>query len=78
MQDPYNVSLYPGTGSADGQRGDHIILAPAYTVTEDDIRLIVSVTARVVKHYFRKYDDLLLKQNGEGIVDNGFLVRLKN
>jgi len=77
MQDPYNISLYPGTGSVDGQRGDHILLAPAYIVGDDEIRHIVSVTARVVKQFFHKYDDLFLRQNGEGIVDDGFLARLK-
>ncbi|EMC92237.1 hypothetical protein BAUCODRAFT_282810 [Baudoinia panamericana UAMH 10762] len=52
MQQPYSISLYPGTGSADGKRGDHILLAPAYTATEEDIAEIVSTTGRVIEHFF--------------------------
>lgn len=55
MEDPYNISLYPGTGSVDGRCGDHIILAPAYTVSESDIRHIVDTTEIVVKQFFQKY-----------------------
>jgi hypothetical protein len=58
MQDPYKISLYPGAGSADGKRGDHILFAPAYNVTEADIRHIVDTTEKVVKKFFRgKYRD---------------------
>ncbi|KAK5128958.1 hypothetical protein LTR85_000291 [Meristemomyces frigidus] len=53
MQDPYNISLYPGTGTVDGRRGDHIILAPAYNVNENEIRHVVDTTVLVVKHFFR-------------------------
>ena len=54
MQKPYNMSLYPGTGSADGRRGDHIILAPAYNVTSNEIRQIVETVTAVVSKYFRQ------------------------
>ena len=53
MQDPYNISLYPGSGTVDGHRGDHILLAPAYNVTEDEIRYIVDTTAAVIFQFFR-------------------------
>ena len=52
MQRPYNISLYPGQGSADGRRGDHILLAPAYNVTSDEIRQVVEVVTTVVERYF--------------------------
>lgn len=52
MQRPYNVSLYPGTGSADGRRGDHIILAPAYNITSDEIRHLVETVTMVVTQFF--------------------------
>ncbi|USW49427.1 Putative aminotransferase class-III, pyridoxal phosphate-dependent transferase, major [Septoria linicola] len=52
MQRPYNVSLYPGTGSADGRRGDHIILAPAYNITSDEIRHLVETVTLVVTQFF--------------------------
>ncbi|EME48083.1 hypothetical protein DOTSEDRAFT_69875 [Dothistroma septosporum NZE10] len=52
MQHPYNISLYPGTGSADGRRGDHILIAPAYNITADEIRKIVDTVAAVTRQYF--------------------------
>ena len=52
MQKPYNMSLYPGTGCVDGRRGDHLIIAPAYNVTADEIQHIVETTAAVVTKYF--------------------------
>ena len=55
MQDPFNISLYPGTGTVDGRRGDHILLAPAYNVTEEEIRYIVDTTTLVIKQFFRQY-----------------------
>jgi hypothetical protein len=33
--------VYPGTGTSDGQRGDHVLLAPPYTVTNADLDVIV-------------------------------------
>ena len=33
---------YPSGGTADGQRGDHVLLAPPFIVDEDDVREIVS------------------------------------
>ena len=57
MQEPYNISLYPGSGTADGCRGDHVLLAPAYNVTEDEIRHIVDTTAAVIFNFFRKVAD---------------------
>ncbi|KAJ4290915.1 hypothetical protein N0V90_010111 [Kalmusia sp. IMI 367209] len=37
------VHIYPGVGVVDGERGDHILLAPAIVVTEQDLEKIVSV-----------------------------------
>ncbi|EFW99677.1 aminotransferase class 3 [Grosmannia clavigera kw1407] len=39
------VSLYPGSGTVDGVVGDHLMFAPAYTITEEEIARIVR-TAR--------------------------------
>lgn len=61
MKEPHSISLYPGTGTADGERGDHILIAPAYNVSEEEIRYVVDVTARVVKQFFReKFGDRYL------------------
>lgn len=57
MQKPYNISLYPGTGGADGRRGDHIILAPAYNVTSEEIRQIVETVNTVVRQFFLRHTD---------------------
>ncbi|KAG9829092.1 PLP-dependent transferase, partial [Aureobasidium melanogenum] len=53
LSDPHNITLYPGTGTADGKIGDHILLAPAYNVTAEVVELIVQKTARVIEEYFQ-------------------------
>lgn len=52
MQEPFNISIYPGTGTVDGRRGDHVLIAPAYNVTEDDVRTIVDKVAQVISQFF--------------------------
>ncbi len=37
------VAIYPGAATVDGVRGDHVLIAPPYTVTEADLRHIVQV-----------------------------------
>lgn len=49
---PFNMTVYPGTGCVDGVRGDHIILAPSYIVTEGDIKHIVSTVSDVIHAVF--------------------------
>jgi adenosylmethionine-8-amino-7-oxononanoate aminotransferase len=51
---PYNMTMYPGTGTVDGVSGDHVILAPTYAVTREEIEHIARVTAAVVHVVFRK------------------------
>ncbi|PIG84104.1 aminotransferase [Aspergillus arachidicola] len=50
----YGISLYAAAGCVDGTRGDHVLLAPPYNVTKDEIDLIVETTARVLDHVFTK------------------------
>ncbi|KAE8318810.1 pyridoxal phosphate-dependent transferase [Aspergillus transmontanensis] len=50
----YGISLYAAAGCVDGTRGDHVLLAPPYNVTKDEIDLIVESTARVLDHVFTK------------------------
>jgi hypothetical protein len=52
MQSPFNISIYPGTGTADGVNGDHIMLSPAYNVTSEDVHRIVNTTVSVIKTFF--------------------------
>ncbi|KAK0829151.1 hypothetical protein LTR03_016337 [Friedmanniomyces endolithicus] len=66
MQEPHNISLYPGTGSVNGRSGDHILIAPAYTVTAQEIQHVVDVTARVIELFFHKYGDRYRSKSGGG------------
>ena len=54
---PFNMTVYPGTGSVDGVRGDHIILAPAYTITKDDVDHIVRVISGVILKVFLEIEN---------------------
>lgn len=42
------VAVYPGSATVDGTRGDHILLAPPFTVTEEQLDLIVRVVKAAV------------------------------
>lgn len=48
----FNITLYPGTGTADGVKGDHVIIAPSYIVTREEVDYIVKVIADVVHSVF--------------------------
>lgn len=52
LTDRYSMMIYPGAGTADGMNGDHIILAPPYTVTAEDVDHIVQTIERVIADYF--------------------------
>ena len=43
------VICYPSQGCADGTAGDHVLLAPAFTSTEEEIDTIVDVMATVIE-----------------------------
>jgi adenosylmethionine-8-amino-7-oxononanoate aminotransferase len=40
---------YPGSGSVDGDLGDHVLLAPPYIVSEDQAGEIVARLARAIE-----------------------------
>ncbi|KAK2762310.1 hypothetical protein FQN54_001320 [Arachnomyces sp. PD_36] len=48
----YSISLYAGAGTVDGKRGDHILIAPAYNTTKEDIEMIADLTTRVIEEAF--------------------------
>lgn len=52
MEPEYSISIYPGTGTADGKSGDHVLLAPAYNVTRADVEKIADLTTRVITDFF--------------------------
>lgn len=37
----YGIAIYPGTATVDGVKGDHVITAPPYTVTGEELEEIV-------------------------------------
>jgi len=43
------VIIYPGAGSVDGVRGDHVLLAPPFVITEEQIDTLVSVLREAVE-----------------------------
>ena len=40
------LACYPGGGTVDGRSGDHVLLAPPYIATSDDIDMIVDRLGR--------------------------------
>lgn len=52
MQPKYSISLYAGSGTVDGTKGDHVLLAPPYNVTKEEIDLIVGTTVAVIRDVF--------------------------
>jgi adenosylmethionine-8-amino-7-oxononanoate aminotransferase len=40
--------IYPSGGTIDGRNGDHILLAPPYNVTDDEVETIVDLLAQTV------------------------------
>jgi adenosylmethionine-8-amino-7-oxononanoate aminotransferase len=43
------VLFYPGHGSVDGVRGDHLMVAPPYIVTEEQIEIIVAALHEAIE-----------------------------
>jgi adenosylmethionine-8-amino-7-oxononanoate aminotransferase len=58
MQEPYNLCVYPGKGTADGISGDHVLIAPPYNVTPREIDMIVERLAAVLSDFFREDRDM--------------------
>lgn len=49
------VAVYPGAGTIDGLKGDHVLLAPPYTVTEEQLERIVSVLKAAIESQEKLY-----------------------
>ncbi|KAI1179028.1 pyridoxal phosphate-dependent transferase [Nemania sp. FL0916] len=52
MREGYDIALFNASGTYDGYAGDHILICPPYTVTEEDIEEIVNRVSRVVLDSF--------------------------
>lgn len=48
----YSFSIYAGTGTVDGKRGDHVLLAPPYTVNKNEVEQIARLTTAVIEEVF--------------------------
>ena len=40
--------IYPGGGTVDGRSGDHILLAPPYNVTDNELEMIVDLLGQTL------------------------------
>ncbi|KAF9881403.1 hypothetical protein CkaCkLH20_01553 [Colletotrichum karsti] len=54
LTDAYGIVVYPGSGTADGMAGDHIIVAPPYTVTRDEVIFVAETVIRLINDFFAK------------------------
>ncbi|KAJ5311941.1 hypothetical protein PENANT_c022G01490 [Penicillium antarcticum] len=52
LEPQYSVSLYGSSGTVDGIKGDHLILAPAYIVSKGEIDIIVDTLEKVLEDVF--------------------------
>lgn len=49
------VAIYPGSGTVDGRNGDHVLLAPPFTVTEEQLDTICRVVREAVESQEAKF-----------------------
>lgn len=50
------VAIYPGAATVDGVRGDHVLIAPPYTITEAELSKIVQVVGEAYDSVERGFD----------------------
>ena len=51
------VAVYPGVGTADGVNGDHVLVAPPYNISQEDIAKMVDVLRDAIEEVFRSIVD---------------------
>ncbi len=49
MPSTRGLLIYPGGGTIDGRSGDHILLAPPYNVTDDELDMIVDLLGQTLE-----------------------------
>src|SRR5205814_226275 len=52
LQRKWGVSIYPGNGTKDGKIGDHVLLAPPYTISKEEVEKLVELVRGVVEEVF--------------------------
>ncbi|CAO2652604.1 Nn.00g008870.m01.CDS01 [Neocucurbitaria sp. VM-36] len=50
------IHVYPGGGTVDGKNGDHIIVAPAFDITDKEVEFIVERVSKLIEDYFNDFD----------------------
>lgn len=45
---------FSGGGNLEGNKGDHIVIAPAYNITKEQVETIVDVLARSVEEVLKE------------------------
>ena len=46
--------IYPANGTVDGQNGDHVLIAPPFIISEDEIGILVDRTAGAIDEVLAK------------------------
>jgi adenosylmethionine-8-amino-7-oxononanoate aminotransferase len=57
LTEDYGIYIYPGTGTVDGFKGDHVIVSPAFTITHADVDTIVERMVKLVEGFFDELDE---------------------
>ena len=52
----FGVAVYPGVATVDGARGDHVLLAPPYTVTQQELETVVNAVVAAYEAVEREVD----------------------
>ncbi|CAH0000077.1 unnamed protein product [Clonostachys byssicola] len=52
------VAVYPGSGTIDGLNGDHVIFAPPYTTTEEELEVAVATVKKAYDEVLSAYFSL--------------------
>ena len=55
LKEEYGIYVYPGAGTVDGDSGDHIIISPAYNITDDDVDIIVDKLSKLIIDFFEGF-----------------------
>ena len=50
------VAIYPGLATVDGVRGDHVLICPPYTVTEEELGVIIRATKMAIDAETEAYE----------------------
>ncbi|KAF3038155.1 hypothetical protein E8E12_007388 [Didymella heteroderae] len=52
------IAAYPGAGTVDGLKGDHVLIAPPYTVSDEELVITVSTLKRAYDQIVTQLEDV--------------------